>query len=1442
MTPARRTARIASLTKASAGNLPEIQGVVVYADNWGYTPQTGLYKLPTADGMSFEKLVDGPNGSSVVRDDRVYTINRVSVPEFEIDYPRYTIYDLESGAEIYYKNYWGETDWSICPADMDIDPTTGEVYAVTFNRDMTGYQLSKLAFTDEEVTSTLVAGLNGNWNSIAFDGSGQLYGISKTNVVVDGYWVCSSSTLNKIDKTTGSVTPVGETGLCPEFLSSAAIDHKTGRMYWTVSPADETGLLAEVDLATGEATILRTFEHAEEVVGLYVPAPAAASGAPAKVEGLAASFPNGSLSGKVSFTAPTTLYDRTPATGNLSYEVTANGTTVATGTTAYGALVEADVTLASAGQYTLRASVSNASGKGPEAKTTLYVGNGIPAAPYVSLAMRSGAMLLTWSDVEETTDGGYINPAEVSYTIKRYPDDVVVATGHKTTSFSETLPQPETFTSYYYGVTADYAGNSSAEAYSNRITMGEIVPPYIETFDEESSIDGWTIIDANSDRRLWMWSTLQNLRISFNQAKPMDDWAITPAIRLTAGRIYRLSFDVYCDDPNTAERIEVKMGASNTAAAMVTTIVGPTEVKTTADAPLTVTANITPDETGVYFIGFHCISDADSYMLNFDNLKIESGLDAGAPAAATDLTATADPTGAYKATISFTTPAKTIAGGLMWQTFKKVEVSRDGTVVKTFTSAEPNQQLSFTDTPDKAGRYTYTVCCHNMFGQGMPASVTVYIGTGEPSKPASATIAETANEGEVTVGWSPVTTDKNGNPVPAEKISYTIAEYTIQGWTPKFEGLTGTSHTFRATEGAQDMVQYAVFAETEGGISEGTPTDLIPVGPAYRGLAESFANASATTLWGTRVIQNGTFMTFDDESGIPSQDGDNGFMGMRGESYNDRGALFSGKISLKGFDNPGLTFHTFNIANDNVNEITIGVKEAGAAEYTTLKTIAVKDASQPDEWGKVSVALDAYAGKTIQIQFLCTIKAYPFILIDNIAVGSLIANDLTIDAISAPATVTTGTGYAVAVTVANEGTANADGYTVDLFANGIKADSKQCGPLAAGQKNTVEFEREMHALENKAVEYYAVVNYSADEIPGNNTSGFAKVTPKESTLPRPENLAVATNGSGMTLSWNAPDLSKAVAEEMTEDFEDARAFATEVDGWIFTDADNAPLGGFESLDGTPINIPGLTPNSTTGSFIVFDSSACQLGAEAFSGTKFIGAIFRADDGLTDDWAISPELDGGRQTISFFARSLSGSYPEKVQVLYSEGGTDTGSFTPLCDLTTVPSDWARLSIDLPEGAKRFAIRSSSTGSFLLMLDDITFTPAASTLNLSLAGYNVYRDGEKQNLSPVSAPSYTDADGNADHKYVVTAVYDGKGESGASNEASLNSGIDATTSAKVEITTADGHIIISGAGSSAVTVGTIDGITLHSGRGDAKIAVAPGVYVVKAGRIIEKIAVR
>ena len=296
--------------------------------------------------------------------------------------------------------------------------------------------------------------------------------------------------------------------------------------------------------------------------------------------------------------------------------------------------------------------------------------------------------------------------------------------------------------------------------------------------------------------------------------------------------------------------------------------------------------------------------------------------------------------------------------------------------------------------------------------------------------------------------------------------------------------------------------------------------------------------------------------------------------------------------------------------------------------------------------------------------------------------------------------------------------------------------------------------------------------------------------------------------------------------------------------WTFVDVDGQPVGGIDNTSGGTLNIPNIIGGLTPASFFVFDSSLPQFGSvlAAYSGDKYLAAMYRADDGETDDWAISPLLTGDAQRISFVAKSLSSAAEEAehIQVLYSTTGTQIADFKAISDFRSVPSSWTKMTYNLPAGTKYFAIRSSSTGSFMLMIDDITYTPAVDLEEYKVIGYPVYREAVRHNSDIVTEKAYHDAEGEDDHTYVVTAVYENKGESGASSAARL-SGLESVMM-KFNVSVKDGSILISGVSDEEVSVTALNGMNIHTGHGDAKITVTNGVYLVKVGKAVIKVLVK
>lgn len=1451
----RKATGIKKAASFEAANVPTLYGDVVYQEGWTEeNAPCGIYNVTSSQT---QVVVEGPNAGfgGVCVDGVYYAVDGFSF--WGMVFVTIYAYDVESGEMI--GSYDGTIE-NVTYGGMAYDATTGSVYGIGMTADGSAMQLAKYEFSESACTVTPIAALEGNWNSIACDSHGQLYGISYAGVSSGDSFEVTESHLNKIDKTTGAVTLIGETGALPQYLSSAAIDTKTDRMFWNVCAPDETSCLYEVDLTTGAATELFQYALSDEIMGMYVPVPAAEAGAPAECQNVSVNFPADNLAGTVTLTTPSTNFDGSAGSGELIVIVMANGEQVGYAETTYGkdVTVDVDLTLMGAGMYDFTIFASNEVGEGPKTKIKkVWVGADTPEATTATLTYANGNMEVSWLPVTASVNGGYFDAANLTYTVKR-ADGSVAAEGLTTTSFTEAVAEPAALTSYYYVVEAVCGELVSAPAQTNTVVLGSIVPPY--TCDFESGIDGWTILDANADEKTW--TEYQGaIRVSYNSAKAMDDWLITPPLKLEAGKAYNVSFQAKSNGTSFPERIEVKYGKVNTAEGMTETLVPATDLTTGEWEDFS--QMLAPEEDGTYYIGFHGISDADMFYLWLDNFQIEAGVSALAPGLASNLTATADAAGALKCTVAFNAPDKTMNGQTL-SSLTKVEILRGDEVIKTIDAPAVGAPLSYEDTAAPQGNVTYTVIGYNDEGAGLKASVTTFVGFDLPSPVESATIQRTDTEGQVIVSWTPVTTDIKGHALPAGEVTYKLVKAEGNALVTIAENLTGESYSYQAVEaGEQDFVQVGVQAVTSAGEGDIAATDMIPVGTPYHGISESFPGGNLNYIWGFSSIDGGTVNLLGDADlkGITSQDADDGFIAIQGQ-YIDAGAdFFSGLISLDGIENPGLVFYTYNIVGENgdadINEITVSVKELGQEEWTPVmgpKTVDELCGGVPDEWGRVQVSLGAYANKTIQFQITGIVKKYAYMFFDNFSIGSILAHDVAALGITAPGKVKTGENYNVDVNVANVGAQAAEGVSVELYADEELVETKEVATIETGKSASVSFERTMSALAEEPVSYYAKVVYAADENAENNQTSSIEVVPVVSNLPVATDLQASNVEAGIKLTWNEPNLEGGVAEQVTDDFEDGDAFAAQYGDWTFADLDGSPVGGFQNME-----IPGITSFETTGSFWIWDQS--QLGNETFaahSGSKYLFALFNADGTgnppvQNNDWAISPELTGDAQTISFYARSYdtSGQYPENVAVYYSTGSKEASDFIKIegAGSNAVPSEWTEFTADLPAGAKYFAIVCESYDSFMLMVDDVTYTPAGLTANLEIAGYNVYRDGVKINDALVADCEFVDTNVVVDtqYTYVVTVVYTDKGESKASNEVVIkreNVSVDGIGDGAVSIKAENGKIVVLNAEGLDVVVAAANGAVVYSGAGELKteVAVANGVYVVTAGKTVRKVIVR
>ncbi len=1392
-------------TAASSTTMPKLIGNVIYSKT---LQSRAMYEIATTATGEFTQLqteVDATNGGVCV--DGVYYAVSSSPYGFNKYNVKINSYDADTWALIESRT---SEDAGLIADDVALDPVTGRVYGCFMSDDCMSYVFGYIDYTT--LKRTAIKTNFSRLNAIAIDSNGVVYGVQ-----MDGNLV-------KIDKETGATTVVGSTGLSPRYSSSATIDTATNRMFYAISDSKNKSYLVELNTTDGSATQILQYSNDDEITGLYVPTPPVPD-APKPITDLALNFVDNSLSGTIEFTAPATNNSGAAGTGSLSYTVTLDDNAYTSGTMSYGEKVSIPLTVTAPGIHSVTVVASNAAGKSSKVKTEEYIGSGVPKAPVAKLEREGDNFNVTWNKVTETAAGGYFNAEKVTYKVTRYPDEVVVAAATADTAFVDNVAEPGTLTAYYYTVEAMFDGMTSAAAKTNSIVIGKIVPPYKESFDTEESVQGYTIINANNDYSTWEWQKGGYMRVRYDSRNKTDDWLITPAIKLEKNKTFKVSFDVWGTNSRNQEIVEVKYGKGNAAEAMHGILLEPdTLLAYTSDSPKHISMRLHADEDGVYYIGFHGMSDANKYGLNLDNIEIEAGVSTSAPAAPSNLVVTPAADGSKKATVKFTCPTKNTDGSDL-ESISKMELSRGESVIKTFDNPAVGSEITYEDVVPASGSYTYKVVAYGEYGAGTPAETTVRVGSSAPVKPTSITIAETGNVGEVKATWAAVTEDVDGRAIDAADVTYTLLDDNNEVVAA---GITGTSFTFQAVkaDAEQTFVYYYLKAVNGGLESEANYSNMIPVGTPYAvPFVESIAGGKTGSIFGLRTIKpTGTWQIGIDGmySDISSADGDGGYLFFRGDNVDASASISTGKINLDGVKNPALSVYVDNLFNSDglldMSELDIYAIADGTE--TLLNHIVCKDLPEVG-WNKVVMGLDAFAGKEVYFKFVGTVKNYRNTVIDQIKVYSRNDDNIAITDISAPANTRPGKEFNIAVKVENTGKNTAEDWSLRLSRNGEVLSEQKCEAIAAGVSTQIELTVTPTVLTDKSSKYAVDVVYANDNIPEDN---HAEVTVNLilPNYPVVENVYGNKGASGLELKWTAPDLAKAAPEETFEDFEKATSWTNTYANWTFVDYDKSPVMGINGVD-----LPNVAVGSLQSFFVmeydedIFAASTNKTRYMSHSGVKHLSSMgCYYENVASDDWAISPELFGGQQLISFYAKSYSAYYKENLEVLYSTTGTDRADFKSLGDNTEISNEWKLYEYELPQGAKYFALRSHGMNNWMCFIDDVTYTGTGSPAKLSILGYNIYRDGVKINPDVVDALEYTDTEASGKHSYVVTAVYD-RGESQMSPVFSFDpvgvSAINADSSAPVEYF-------------------NIQGMQIPADN------LVPGIYVRRQGSNVDKVVIK
>ncbi len=1412
--------------KASS-SLPA-NAIISYSDDWTQeTAALGLYEVPTSGTpTAFEPLFLSEdmecNAGAVMYDGKMLCISQMDL--FGMIFSMFSEIDIETGETV--NSGMPDIDWTAW--GLVYDSSNSSIYG-SFGNYTSGTTLFGILDPVTLSITTIQEYSDGTFfTALGIDEAGTIYGMTQEG----GFY--------RIDKATGNATLIKNTGIASQYITTGTLDKRTGKFFYATS-MDQGSAMYAIDPATGNASKLYDITLNYQLSGMFMPAPKAADNAPAAVENLTVTFANESLSGNVSFTLPSTLFDGTEASGEFGYSIKANDQEAASGTGTPGSDINESVTLPAAGNYTITVYATNNAGNGPVSRTSIYVGPDTPTAvTNLTLTYANGTSTLSW-DAATGANNGDLDPASLTYKITRYPGATVVAEAHQGTTFTERYTIPDnTMEAIYYTVEASYKGAVSEPAESNKAIIGNTTAPYNCGFDNEDDFAFYTVVDNNQDGSTWKANT-NCFRYSYSDSNPGDDYLILPGIRLEGGKTHILTFDAWCQAATYPERIAAFVGTAPTAAAMTTSLVEPTNITTDATAPMHFSCDFKPTSDGIYYFALKACSDADSYHLYTDNIAVSAGISSQAPGAPTILTATPDASGALKATITFKAPSKDFSGNPL-ASLDKVEILRGSELVTTLNPAI-GADASWTDNNAPAGNVTYTVVGYNASGRGREASVSTFIGFDVPTPPIALRSALGENDGQVVLEWDAVTTDVKGNTLPAGTVTYTIVKVEDDNsLTAVAENLTALTYTVQAcaADAEQQFVQYGLFASNSAGTSDGIGSDLVAVGAPYQlPFAESFANAGLNHIFGLGAGNAELSLVEDTRyEDLSSADGDNGYITVTAQQASSI-EFFSGRIDLGSITAPEMNFQYFCIAPDDQNTIEVLIDAGdGFQKATEIHT----GEGSAMTWARAVVPLSKYAGKKISFMLKCNLINYATMAIDDINIDSALGKNLAAGSLTAPTAVNAGEDIELSLGVNNFGTEAATAYSVDFFCGATKFATIAGTNLASGASASVKAVYPTNPTTDKALTFHAVVNLTGDERVSDNSSKDVKVNVTIPKHPAPTSLEATRNESNVNLSWTAPDLTPGASMRTTEDFEDCDPFATgEAAGWTFLDLDQSGVGGI-----TDIELPNIIVQQPA-SFFVLDSSLPALN-ETFataSGTKCLAVLFNYDGSQNDDWAISPELSGEAQEITFKARSYSANYPDAFEVLYSTGSTNPEDFVSITVVNNVPAEWTDYTYNLPDGAKRLAIRFMAQDTFMLMIDDVTMTTGSPDYSdYHIEGYNVYFNGVKLNEQPVTGTTYAHnnvPEGN--HTYHVTAVYTAKGESAPSNAATVSvSGLDEILAGGISVKAVDGAIVVNAPADTAVSVADMSGRLIHTGTGSCRVSVARGVYAVKAGAKAIKIMVK